>query len=232
VTVAAGSAWITAVLLKSKINPTSCDLCEPNGIDLSVRNALHWRDQRATAGTLSDVIGLAALPALALGTTILSSTGGKTDNPWWVDALIFTEVVALSSDVNHGTKLVVARRRPFINARTPEALATLHDDDDNVSFYSGHTSLAFSTVVAAGTLATLHRSHYARFIWGAGLPLAAFTGYLRIAADKHYLSDVLTGAALGSAVGWLVPWLHRARPDLPTLSLGPSPASLALTWRR
>lgn len=232
VTIVAGSAWLTASLLRSKLNPKRCDLCSPNGLDRSVRSGLHWDEHGKRAGTASDIIGLASLPALALGTTILVGTRPRADNPWWVDALIFSEAVALSADVNHAAKLLVARQRPFVNARTREERAERSDADDNLSFYSGHTSLAFSTVVAAGTLATLHRSPYARWVWAVGLPLAAFTGYLRIAADKHYLTDVVTGAALGSAVGGLVPWLHRARPDLPTLSLGPTPASLALTWRR
>ena len=45
-------------------------------------------------------------------------------------------------------------------------------------------------------------------MWAAGLTLATLTGYLREAADKHYLSDVLTGAAVGAAVGWAIPYLH------------------------
>ncbi len=231
VTVTVVGAGLTAALLKDSINPMHCNLCSPNGLDRSVRDALYWRGHRAAAGTTSDIIGLASLPALALGTTIFLGASPRADNPWWVDALIFSEAVTLGAGLNHGAKLLVARRRPFVNARTPAERVARSDADDDLSFYSGHASLAFSVVVAAGTLATLHRSPYARWVWSAGLPLAALTGYLRIAADKHYLTDVLTGAALGSAIGGLVPWLHRARPDLPTLSLGPTPASLALTWR-
>ncbi len=51
----------------------------------------------------------------------------------------------------------------------------------------------------------------ASVVWATSLPMAAATGYLRIAADKHYLTDVLTGALIGSAVGFLVPFaFHRA----------------------
>ncbi len=50
----------------------------------------------------------------------------------------------------------------------------------------------------------------APLVWASSLPWAAVTGYLRIAADKHYLTDVLTGALIGSAVGFLVPFVfHR-----------------------
>ena len=40
-----------------------------------------------------------------------------------------------------------------------------------------------------------------RTIWISALGLASATGYLRMAADKHYFSDVLTGAVVGSLVG-------------------------------
>ena len=48
-------------------------------------------------------------------------------------------------------------------------------------------------------------------IWGAGAALATVTGYLRIAADKHYFSDVLVGAVVGSAIGIGVPLLFHGR---------------------
>jgi hypothetical protein len=37
------------------------------------------------------------------------------------------------------------------------------------------------------------------------MTLATATAYLRIAADKHYLSDVVAGAALGAIGGMLIP---------------------------
>jgi membrane-associated phospholipid phosphatase len=49
------------------------------------------------------------------------------------------------------------------------------------------------------------------------LTLAAATGYLRIAADRHYFTDVLAGAALGAGAGLTVPYLmHREVEVVPT----------------
>ena len=42
-------------------------------------------------------------------------------------------------------------------------------------------------------------------MWATGLTFAAATAYLRVAADKHYFTDVLASAAIGVAVGWAVP---------------------------
>ena len=49
-------------------------------------------------------------------------------------------------------------------------------------------------------------------MWAGGFTLAAVTGYLRIAADKHYFTDVLTGAGIGVLGGLLVPPLTGSLP--------------------
>ena len=56
------------------------------------------------------------------------------------------------------------------------------------------TASAFAT-------ATVLQGHFG---WKAGVPAYAFAGFVaasRMAADKHYLSDVLLGAGIGIAAG-------------------------------
>ena len=70
-------------------------------------------------------------------------------------------------------------------------------------------------------LASLRHYRLAPLVWGTGLGLATFTGYLRIAADKHYFTDVVVGAAFGSLVGFLVPYVfHRADDSAPAMGAG------------
>ena len=40
-------------------------------------------------------------------------------------------------------------------------------------------------------------------IWTTSLGLATLTGYFRIAADKHYFTDIIAGAMVGTLVGYL-----------------------------
>jgi membrane-associated phospholipid phosphatase len=90
------------------------------------------------------------------------------------------------------------------------------DGSDNLSFPSGHTSAAFS-------LATVAEHHYG---WKVGVPafaLASCIGLTRIESNKHNLSDVVAGAALGIIVGRTVGRLDGDRPaKKSTLSITPA----------
>jgi membrane-associated phospholipid phosphatase len=83
------------------------------------------------------------------------------------------------------------------------------DGSDNHSFPSRHTASAF-----AG--AELLRQEYGeRSIWYgvAGYGVATCGGFLRIYSNKHWFSDVLTGAGIGilstKAAYWLYPSIRK-----------------------
>ena len=74
------------------------------------------------------------------------------------------------------------------------------DGTDELSFPSGHTATAFTNA------SVLFFEYKEANIWYAssGYLFAAATGFLRIANNKHYTSDVLAGAGIGTAVGLAV----------------------------
>ena len=81
------------------------------------------------------------------------------------------------------------------------------DGSDNRSFPSGHTSISFAAA------ATLEK----RYGWKAGLPalaVAGFVGLARVEADKHYVHDVVAGAAIGALGGLLLTTRHDDRVKL------------------
>jgi membrane-associated phospholipid phosphatase len=58
-------------------------------------------------------------------------------------------------------------------------------------------------------------------VYAAGFGAAAAVGYLRIAADEHWLSDVVAAAAVGAGLGVAVPLLFHGEEKL-TLTPLPS----------
>ncbi len=49
------------------------------------------------------------------------------------------------------------------------------------------------------------------WLYGAALIPPVTVGYLRIKAMRHFPTDVITGLAVGAAVGILVPHLHKTK---------------------
>jgi membrane-associated phospholipid phosphatase len=194
---------VASTTLGDRVAPETCRWCEPPGFDRSLRDALRWNDVGG-ADTTSDALGYVGVPAVGLGLLAASSQSGTR---WIDDALPVVESMLVSSLVTAGVKIGVARQRPFVHFADPAT--HVPDTGDNLSFFSGHTSLAFSIAVSSGVVASRRGYRLAPLVWAGGLTFAAATGYLRIAADKHYASDVFVGALVGSAAGIAIPiWLH------------------------
>ena len=68
-----------------------------------------------------------------------------------------------------------------------------HDGSNDHSFPSGHTATAFMTA----TMLTKEYGHKSPWIGIGAYSVATATGLMRMANNKHWLSDVLTGAGIG-----------------------------------
>lgn len=91
--------------------------------------------------------------------------------------------IGAASLTTTGLKQIVSEERP--------------DHSNDHSFPSGHTSVSFAAA------ATLEK----RYGWQIGVPahlVAAFVGVARVEADKHFVHDVVAGAAIGEISGWLL----------------------------
>ena len=91
-----------------------------------------------------------------------------------------TQALVVNTVYTSALKAVSSRTRP--------------DGSDSLSFPSGHTSTAFAW-------ATVANAHYG---WKVGVPsyvAAGAIGLSRVTTDKHHLSDVIAGAAIGYVTG-------------------------------
>jgi membrane-associated phospholipid phosphatase len=223
ITGSGAALWISSeTLFKHDAAPAQCRWCAraPDGTD-SLNRLDRWGrglagntpEARKRAETWSNLLGFAGLPLGALGLEYAVGHGsGATSRHFGQDATIMVETAVLSSVFNQAVKFAAGRERPFVHVLSDDQKGlTAQPSDNNLSFFSGHTNLAFSLVVSAGTVAALRGYKGQEWIWGVGLPLATSVGLLRMGADKHYLTDVLTGALVGSAFGVAVPLLLHGR---------------------
>lgn len=199
-----------------------------NGFDESVRDELRWASAgaRLQAATISDVMfyGLAAYPIVVDGLLVTAGIHQKPDVAY---QMIMTDIEALGvagllSSVTERT----GRERPYVRT-CPSAAdrAPTHspagdfvdvpcaDSGRNQSFVSGHTAAAFA---GAGLICVNHdvfRLYGARAadisMCAGAMALASTAGYLRVAADVHYATDVLGAAAVGLGSGLVLPYLLR-----------------------
>lgn len=216
------SIWLIASeLLKANLVPEKCRWCYRlpdgsdalNSVDGTLRRKLKWENTNA-AGAASSVLGFVLLPLGALGMTAGAAANDHALSGFPVDAVVMTEATVIAADVNQLVKFAFARERPFVHylPRAPDGVRALTESpsDDNLSFYSGHTNLAFATASSSGTVALMRGYRLAPLVLGVGLLSAFGVGYLRIAADKHYFSDVMVGAVLGSLLGAGIPLLFHS----------------------
>jgi hypothetical protein len=179
----------------------------------------HWKDDgRASAISHGTVAVALAWPTVAL-TAVHDGFGGE----WGRDEIVATECTLVALLAADAAKRLTRRARPGVVFNQEP----IDDLDDVHSFFSSHAATAFAAVAAAGTIASRRHSDDAPWIWIGGLGLAGTTAYLRVAATRHYLSDVLLGSAVGTAIGMLLPRAFDEWHVSSSESMAPAPQAMA-----
>jgi membrane-associated phospholipid phosphatase len=210
VTFVGGAVWIASIAMQHQLAPAACGWCSTDALDDGARRTLLWRDP-PVANDVSNVSAFIFAPTAAFGLDALAAFHDGARRGFGLDALLITEATVLALDVNELTKLVVARERPYVQALALDEHGQRPiTEDDDVSFFSGHTTGVFALAASTGTVATMRGYRWAPIPWIAGGVLAAGTGYLRIAADKHWLTDVLVGMIVGVGIGIAVPAIFHS----------------------
>ncbi|MGC4094805.1 MAG: phosphatase PAP2 family protein [Polyangiaceae bacterium] len=146
---------------------------------------------------------------------------------FWNRQLVYGETLALNGWLNSVVKVLAQRPRPYVYGA---GRANESPRDHYVSFYSGHSSTSFAAATAGAYLfaeSSLDPGSRAA-LWGLEFMLASTTASLRTRAGKHYYSDVLVGAAVGTSFGVLVPLLHGAERRPEPIELGAAALGLGV----
>jgi membrane-associated phospholipid phosphatase len=206
-----------------------------NAFDDSIRNTFRLRSASALSisWTAADVVGVSVVVlAVGVDSLLVPLFRGSPDVALQL-TMMGLESYALSSILSITLYDTVGRARPSYAdcQRDPSANADCRISPTD-SFPSGHTNEAFT---AAGHSCASHANlplYGSRLADGLAcardLSLASADGVLRIMGDRHYATDVLTGALIGFSFGFGLPMLlhYRAgastdRSPLATLSVSP-----------
>lgn len=137
----------------------------------------------------------------------------KIRKDWLPLSVLYVETHAANSALYFLSAGTIDRIRPFVyNDDMP--LNDKMSSGTKISFFSGHTSTtAVSTFFMAKVFSDYHPELGNKKYWlyGAAAIPPLVVGYLRIMAMRHFPTDVITGLAVGAAVGILVPHLHKIK---------------------
>ncbi|UYQ94543.1 phosphatase PAP2 family protein [Chitinophaga horti] len=123
----------------------------------------------------------------------LDALGVKSRNPVIERSLILAKGAVLNYVTVNALKRVTRQLRP--------------DETTYNSWPSGHTANAF----AAATFLSEEYKHRFKWMPYAAYGLASTVGALRIANNRHYISDVLAGAGFGYLSMKVAYWTHQYR---------------------
>lgn len=139
-----------------------------------------------------------------------------TDKSQWFDiGVMYFESSLLAFSTADLLKEVVQRKRPYMYF-SGYPVDKVKDGDYCRSFPSRHTAMAFNGAAFASYVFSTYypESKFKIPVIAGSFTLAGATGVARILSGNHFLSDVLAGAAIGSATGFLVPFFHKVNSKL------------------
>lgn len=203
----------SAVLFEDELAHAPCDgLCDASKIVLSLDRAVVGNHSEAARRWSDGLITGLSLAPLAVFAAADGWETGSAREAMLTDLLIVAQAESLNVALNTVVKHAAGRKRPLTYDRHwSEAERT--SADASLSFYSGHSASAFALATATSRVFMLRHpdSDWMVPLWVGSEALAATTAVLRVEAGKHFWSDVAVGALVGSAIGWVVPEMHRTK---------------------
>ena len=163
-----------------------------------------------TADVASDVLAVAVGGSAFFASTWHASRNETSWRPVLEDLLILSEALAWSSAINLNVRAERVHPRPFVYG-TKAPAAERAEPQAAGSFYSGHAAEAFVCAVYLASVYPLRHPEFEHrgWLWAGSLTAASAAAAVRVAAGKHFPSDVIAGAAMGSLIGLGFAQLHR-----------------------
>lgn len=182
-----------------------------------VRLAEGMRDQpvqrSAVLRSTAKAFDAAGDPGVLIASVVMYGAGRATGAPRLQRiGLHATEAVVLGGVTTSVLKVVAGRQRPYVSAGDADDFTPFRVGGGHTAFPSGHTTVAFA--FASSVTAEL-ATESSRAAWIAGPVLyggAGLVGLARMFDDKHWASDVVLGAGIGTLAGLETVAFSRTHP--------------------
>lgn len=189
--------------------------------DQAARDAVRGSDPQGSA-TLGAVAGYGnpyGSPGVLALSAVLYGGGLVAKRPVIAaSGLRGLESIAVSGLVTATIKGLAGRKRPEISPDDPASFAWLRgmrEGGDYQAVPSGHTTAAFAFATAMHLEVRRRAPQHARWVGLLAYGSAVATAYGRMHDDRHWLSDVVVGAGIGSVTAAAIHRWHATRPADP-----------------
>lgn len=197
---------------------------EPLIFEQELRDLMVFRSEehRDMADHISDWLwyGTEAYPVI-VDTLLVAGLARWSWDVAWQMLLMNAQAMTFTGLMARASHIFIGRDRPLGKEcdDDPEYHSQCDQRNRFAGFFSGHTALAYT----GAALTCVHHRYIPLYGGGvadiipcaATMATATVTGYLRLANDKHYISDVIVGAFVGIASGYGLPWLLHYRHGKP-----------------
>lgn len=150
----------------------------------------------------------------SIASPMLLYTSSAVQNDAGTYLTMYLQNIITTYSVSHITKAMFRRYRPYsYNDEVEEEIR--RSPGATLSFFSAHTSVSFASAVFLSITFNKYNpnSNLTPYIWGSSLLIASAVGYFRYEAGQHYPTDIIVGAIIGSAVGYLIPLIHESNEE-------------------
>ena len=197
---------VTSVIYKKKPTPESEILnLNKNSLPAFDGGAISHHDYNLDRTSYIPFYAVMPLPALLLFDSKIAKDKLEIGS-LYLEAFVFEGILYT------GSVYFIDRFRPDAY-NSSLSLSQRESGDNRNSFFAGHVAVvANSTFFISKVYSDYHPHSSLRWwLYGGSAAATIGMGYLRYAAGKHFPSDIVTGAVVGTLCGILVPTFHKKR---------------------
>lgn len=211
-------AGLSAGLIESSVKPLSAE--EINELTPESVNRFDRSATQNYSPAMDNYSYLLAGALMAAPFGLVADPAIRKD--WKAFSSMYLEVMLFSYALPSFGKGFAERKRPYVyNPVVP--MEKKREKDAYASFFSRHTTYGFASAVF---LSTLYGNYYPEsplkpYLWAIYLSGASAVGFMRYQSGVHFPTDILTGAVVGTVIGYGIPWLHLNKNNKTSVCVDP-----------